>query len=102
MKTFTSNTITNFKDFVAELERVRADGYALDLEEFEDGLRCIAAPVRDQTDRVIAALGIAGPRQRLDTAEMKRRVPVVVAAAESLSRSLGYVERHAPRLRTAS
>jgi DNA-binding IclR family transcriptional regulator len=51
---------------------------------------------------VIAALGIAGPRQRLDTAEMKRRVPVVVAAAESLSRSLGYVERHAPRLRTAS
>ena len=102
MKAFTSNTITSYKGFVAELDKVRADGYALDLEEFEEGLRCIAAPVRDQTDRVIAALGIAGPRQRFDDAEMKQRVPVLVAAAEALSRSLGYIEGHTPRLRTAS
>ena len=102
MKAYTSNTISNYKAFTAELDKVRTAGYALDLEEFEDGLRCIAAPVRDQTDRVIAALGIAGPRQRLDEAELKRRVPVVVTAAEGLSRSLGYVEGHAPRYRTAS
>lgn len=102
MKAFTSNTITTYKGFAAELEKVRAVGYALDLEEFEEGLRCIAAPVRDQTDRVIAALGIAGPRQRFDDVEMKRRVPMVVAAAEALSRSLGYVEGHSSRFRTAS
>jgi DNA-binding IclR family transcriptional regulator len=102
MKAFTSNTITSYKRFATELEEVRAVGYALDLEEFEEGLRCIAAPVRDQTDRVIAALGIAGPRQRFDDVQMKQRVPVVVAAAAALSRSLGYVEGHTPRLRTAS
>jgi len=73
---------------------VRANGYALDLEEFEVGLRCIAAPVRDQSARVIAALGIAGPRSRLEDARLAELVPVVVDAADRLSRNLGFVQDH--------
>ena len=94
MKASTRNTITSFRAFDAELQKVRASGYALDLEEFEMGLRCIAAPVRDQSARVIAALGIAGPRSRLGDTRLKKLVPIVVDAADLLSRNLGFVLDH--------
>ena len=70
------------------------DHEIFDLEEFEDGLRCIAAPVRDQSARVVAALGIAGPRARLEDGRIQELIPVVVEAADLLSRNLGYVQDH--------
>jgi DNA-binding IclR family transcriptional regulator len=94
MVSCTPNTITSVKHFDAELARVRAQGYALDLEEYAEGLHCIAAPVRDQTGRVTSALGIAGPRSRLEGQRLDELIPVVVEAARALSRSLGYVESH--------
>jgi IclR family acetate operon transcriptional repressor len=94
MKASTRHTITSVRAFDEELVKVRADGYALDLEEFEVGLRCIAAPVRDQSTRVIAALGIAGPRSRLEDARLDELVPIVVDAADLLSRNLGFVQDH--------
>ena len=94
MKASTPKTITSLKDFDEALERVREDGYALDLEEFEQGLRCIAAPVRDQSARVVAALGIAGPRARMEDARIHELIPLVLEAADLLSRNLGYVQNH--------
>lgn len=94
MKPSTRHTITSFRAFAEELQKVRANGYALDLEEFEVGLRCIAAPVRDQSDRVIAALGIAGPLSRLEDGRLNELVPVVVDAADLLSQNLGFVQNH--------
>ncbi|HSR23600.1 MAG TPA: IclR family transcriptional regulator [Candidatus Eisenbacteria bacterium] len=90
----TPNTITTARAFEAELDRVREQGYALDLEEFEEGLRCVAAPVRDHSARVVAALGIAGPRRRFEDGHLDALVRIVVAAAGDLSRNLGYVDRH--------
>ena len=94
MKASTAHTITSLKEFDEALEKIREDGYALDLEEFEDGLRCIAAPVRDQSARVVAALGIAGPRARLEDGRIRELIPVVVESADLLSRNLGYVQDH--------
>lgn len=92
LRAYTDRTITSARALEAELTKVREQGYALDLEELEEGLRCVAAPVRDQSGRVVAALGIAGPRRRLQDEHLDRFVPPVVRAAAMLSRNLGYVD----------
>lgn len=94
MRACTAQTITTVRRFDAELARVRLQGYALDLEEFSEGLHCVSAPVRDQTGRVAAALGVAGPRTRLQGERLAQLIPVVVRAAQVLSRNLGFVEEH--------
>jgi IclR family KDG regulon transcriptional repressor len=94
MAAITANTITSSARFDAELVRVRAQGYALDLEEYAEGLHCISAPVRDQMGRVSAALGIAGPRTRIHGDRLVALIPMVVEAAHQLSRQLGFVEDH--------
>lgn len=89
---YTARTLTTGTALEAELARVRSQGYAVDLEEFQDGLRCIAAPVREHSGRVVAALGIAGPRRRFDERQMRRLAGTVVRAAAALSRNLGHLE----------
>jgi DNA-binding IclR family transcriptional regulator len=93
LRRYTPSTIVTMGEFEAELERVRENGYALDLDEFEEGLRCIAAPVREHTGRVVAAIGIAGPRRRFDDEQLEGLVRVVVSSAGQLSRNLGHVEQ---------
>ena len=76
---------------MAELRGVGVRGFALDLEECEEGLCCTAAPVFDTDGCVVAALSISGPRFRLTDDRLDAEVaPRVVAAAERLSRDLGY------------
>jgi DNA-binding IclR family transcriptional regulator len=91
LKAYTPNTITNQARLAAELDKVRRKGHALDLEEFERGLRCIAAPVRDQSGRVVAARGIAGPASRLTTDRIRSLASGVMSAADVVSRNVGYV-----------
>jgi DNA-binding IclR family transcriptional regulator len=73
-----------------ELMRVREAGYAVDDEEFEEGLRCVGAPVFDHRGHVVASISTAAPVFRLK----KNRVPevarLVMAAARGLSEDLGY------------
>ena len=87
------NTITDPERLAAELEMVRRLGYAMDDEEFEDGLRCLAAPVRDMTERVVAAVGVAAPSIRLTDETMPAAIEAVVKAGHAISRRLGYI-RH--------
>jgi IclR family KDG regulon transcriptional repressor len=85
----TPHTITDPDRLEAELARVRASGYAVDNEEYEEGLRCIGAPIRDHTGNVVAALGIGGPVTRVTPARVGELAQLVMAAAEGLSRRLG-------------
>jgi DNA-binding IclR family transcriptional regulator len=87
---FTENTITDGSRFRTELALVRRRGYAVDNEEFEPGLRCIAAPVRDHTGEVIAAISIAGPSFRIGNQQIAALSRSVIGAAGRLSASLGY------------
>ena len=61
----TENTITSPEDLRKELEAVRRNGYALDREETETGICCVAAPVFGADGRVVAAISVSGPSPRL-------------------------------------
>lgn len=87
---FTPKTVTRREAALAMLEEVRRHEYAVDDEESEEGLRAIAAPVRNHNGVVIAALGVAAPVQRMSKREMQTAVPVVMATARAVSARLGY------------
>jgi IclR family transcriptional regulator, KDG regulon repressor len=91
LKRYTPNTITDPAALVAELESIRQKGYAIDDEEIESGLRCVAAPIRDHSGRVVAAISVAAPVQRMTKKNVQTTVPTVVAAADAISRRLGYM-----------
>ena len=55
------------------------------------GLRCVAAPIRNHSGRVIAAISVAAPVQRMTKKNLQTTVPTVVAAADAISRRLGYL-----------
>ncbi len=101
LRQYTPETITSPTKLAEELERVRAKGYALDDGEYEVGLRCVAAPIRDHAGAVVAAIGIAGPASRLTDDYMVGLVPLVQSAGATVSRSLGYLDSNSHALRLA-
>lgn len=91
LKRYTMNTITDAESLAEELASIRAKGYAVDDEEIEVGLRCVAAPIRDHTGHVVAAISVAAPVQRMSKKNVQSTVPNVIAAADAISRRLGYL-----------
>lgn len=89
---YTKRTIRFPAAFRAELAKVRTLGFATDNEEFEEGMRCIGAPVRDHTGAVIAGISIAGPVFRVTPERTPLLIRAVMEAARDLSQSLGYSE----------
>ncbi len=87
---FTENTITDMPSLERELERIRKNGYAIDNEENEPGVRCIAYPIRDYTGRIIAGISVTGPVSRITDAFMAKHMPTIGAFAEAISKHLGY------------
>jgi len=89
----TANTITDPRCFKEHLRTVRSRGYAVDDEENERGIRCLAAPIFDEKGRPVAAISISGPAFRVTKKAiqdvMKKEV---MSAAAEISRRLGYQE----------
>jgi DNA-binding IclR family transcriptional regulator len=92
----TTRTITSAKRLLKELDAIRERGYALDDEEREIGVHCIAAPIRNHNGEVVGAISVAGPSDRmprpLEGSEMAR---AVVRAARAISIDLGEVQETA-------
>ncbi|MEU6038051.1 IclR family transcriptional regulator [Actinomadura sp. NPDC047616] len=86
----TPNTITDAQALAAELAEVRERGYAIDEIENEEGVRCVAAPVRDHGGRVVAALSVSAPAYRFPREEMPGVARRLLAAAATLSARLGH------------
>ena len=86
---YTPKTITDLGALEAELESIRERGYAIDDEEYDEGLRCIGAAVRDHSGHVVAALGIGGPVTRITPDRIDALAELVMTAARGLSRRLG-------------
>lgn len=92
LPSFTRNTVTTPSQLKAELEVIRQRGYSIDNEEFEEGLKCIGAPVRDYTGEVVAAVSIAGPAFRMTDEKIPLLARAVVEAARELSHEIGYYQ----------
>jgi DNA-binding IclR family transcriptional regulator len=90
LKSFTPNTITSPTLLKRELKAVRERGYAVDDEEIDEGLRCIGAPVRDASGRVVASMSIAGPAFRIGKGKIPPLANLVMSVADRLSREIGY------------
>jgi IclR family transcriptional regulator, KDG regulon repressor len=87
----TARTLTDRDKLLEHLHGVSAQGFAVDMEECERGLCCAAAPVFDASGRLVAAVSISGPAFRLPEDALQRVVvPAVQAAAQRLSRQLGF------------
>lgn len=88
---FTNETITEPEMLKKELARVRIEGYALDLGERDEGVRCVAAPIRNYDGRIAAAISISGPSNRITTSFIKNElVDVLKESADLISQQLGY------------
>lgn len=84
LETFTPHTITRRVALDAEIARSRKQGYAVDDEEFTQGIRCVAVPVYDTAGKMIAAIGVSGPTARIDSADLKRLGAIARQQAENL------------------
>ncbi len=62
---YTANTISDVPSLLAELRKVREQGFALDNEEQEIGLTCVGVPILNKAGEAVAAMSISGPTQRL-------------------------------------
>ncbi len=91
---YTPQTITAPETLARALEEVRRRGYALDDQEFEEGIRCVAAPVRDYTGSVVAALSVSAPAVQLPRSRVAAMAEAVIAAAQRVSSTLGYTAAH--------
>jgi DNA-binding IclR family transcriptional regulator len=87
---YTSETVTTRAKLRRELAEVREQGYAVAVDELEVGLTAIAAPIHNAHGDVIASLSVSGPTFRLTETRVKELVPVVLDAAEEVSRRLGH------------
>ena len=87
---YTPKTITRRVDLDRELASIREKGYAIDNEEHETGVRCVAAPVRDNKGIVCAAVSVAVPTVRFPDKEIPRYRDIIVRAAGEISNRIGY------------
>ncbi|MEJ2698130.1 MAG: IclR family transcriptional regulator [Desulfuromonadales bacterium] len=91
LKAYTSKTITDRDALKAELKKVVDQGYALDNEELDPGVRCVAGPIRDYTRRIVGAVSVSGPSMRFtDERIEKELIPLVMQASQDLSTRLGF------------
>jgi DNA-binding IclR family transcriptional regulator len=86
----TPNTITDPRRLREEFDLIRQRGYSTDDVENEDGVRCVGASVRDHTGLTVAAISVAAPAYRFDLEDLPRLAPHVIAAAQELSRRIGF------------
>lgn len=76
--------------FQRDMEAARRTGHALHLEDGGDSIRCIAAPIRDASGAIVAAISLSSVPQYMDEARMAELVPQVVAAALEIGMALGF------------
>ncbi len=86
----TPSTITEPELLHAALGKIRADGYAFDLAEHKANVHCVAAPIWSASGRVIAAISVSGPAERMPVSRLHRVAPYVISHAAAISRRLGY------------
>ena len=97
VKRFTPITMTKRRDIELDLEETRQRGYSINRGEFRLGVCGIAAPVRDSSGGVVAAIGVWGAEKSIMGSRREDLAHMTVASARDISRELGFVETHSPK-----
>lgn len=95
-KAYTHKTITGLEMFSLEIKKVLSNGYAIDDEELNPGVRCIAAPILNHKGKAVASIGVSGPISRIRMDNLKQYIDIVTSSAGSISNRLGYYESTNP------
>lgn len=91
MPQITQNTICSRQELIEELEATRDRGYATDHAERVEGMRCVAAPIRGEDQRVVGAISVSGPRNRMQGDRFREELPQkVLRAANVIEVNLTY------------
>jgi len=93
LKKFANNTITDPDKLRNELEMIRKQGFATSSEEITIGTRSVAAPIRDWRGKVVSAVTVVGPLQRMQDYKIPSIARIVMEAGKEASERLGYDER---------
>jgi len=88
LSSYTVNTITSEKVLRCELEKVREEGYALDMEELELGLICIAIPVFNRQNKIVASISASGPSSRFKTENVSAYLDILLKGSREIEAKL--------------
>jgi DNA-binding IclR family transcriptional regulator len=92
LQRFTSTTITEIPKLLKELEKVRKQGFAIDNEESFAGIRCVAAPIKDDKGKIIAAISATVPKQRMTKQRMVEIKKHIIGTVSLISNQIKYTE----------
>lgn len=92
MRRYTPSTIVDPDEFLRHLDVVRERGYALDVQEHELLVHCVAAPIRDHTGSVIAAVSVTFIGSVFREDQLQAHARDVLAAADEISRDMGFTQ----------
>src|SRR5690625_2891986 len=93
------NSITDPNELRSELKTIQQEGYAVSTEELTEGTRSVAAPIKDHTGKVVSAITIVGPIQRITDNKIPLLSKAVIQAGKEASERLGYDERYFKRFK---
>jgi DNA-binding IclR family transcriptional regulator len=88
LRSFTPDTITSLDRLERALSQIRRAGFSVDNQEYHVGIRSIAAPIEHGTDRIVAAVSVAGPASRLDLSDLRGMVGRLRTTAEAICLAL--------------
>jgi DNA-binding IclR family transcriptional regulator len=88
-----AQSASSFHTWLEGMRRYQAGGYSFDLEENEDRIRCVGAPLRDETGKIVAAISVASVSQYMDDQRMTDLSSTVRDTADAISRDLGFTQK---------
>jgi DNA-binding IclR family transcriptional regulator len=90
LERYTEFTLVDRDSLRKHLETVRENGYAVDDEEFDMGVRCIAAPIFDFREKIVGSIGISGPLTRMTSSRMELLAEQVLSISRQLSDKMKF------------
>ena len=92
LERYTESTLVTRESLHRHLEMVRDKGYAVDDEEFDLGVRCIAAPIFDFREKIVGSIGISGPLTRMSSSRMETLAEQVLSISHQLSDKMKFTQ----------
>jgi len=92
LERYTESTLVTRESLHRHLEMVRDKGYAVDDEEFDLGVRCIAAPIFDFREKIVGSIGISGPLTRMSSSRMETLAGQVLSISRQLSDRMKFTQ----------